>query len=240
MSQRFSASNASKHMACHASANLPLAIPGWTPPIEDPTANNAANKGTRLHANFADLMQLSSTDVENFSAALEYVAKVRRRRRFTSLIEQEMKATWLVTPTTTTADLVLHTQDELHILDLKTGKTPVDPAENSQLLFYAATYGHLAPKAKGAYLHIVQPWAGIMDEWFAPTQRIAQFMADALAAEAAIAAGDTTFNPGDHCTFCDANPRSRGAKGYPLCPSLLSLYYPTAPIDVDQILGLED
>jgi len=234
-----SASNASKHLACHASANLGAAIPGWTPPEEDPNANNAANRGTAMHELFAQLMHLPVKDVENFSAALSYTAEVRSRRRFSTLIEQEAVAEWLVTKPRTTADLVLHTQDEMHILDLKTGRIPVSPVENHQLLYYAATYAHLAPKAQHVTVHIVQPWAGICEEWIATSQRIAQFMIDARAAEAAILAGDTSFMPGDHCTFCPANPLGRGGKGYPKCPAMMDLYYPNS-FDLDAILGLED
>jgi hypothetical protein len=239
MPERLSASSASKHMSCHASANLPLAIPGWTAPVEDPNANNAANRGTAMHEVYAQLMHITPSELENFSAALHYTANVRKLRRFSSLIEQEMVAEWLVTKPKTTADQVLYTQDEMHIIDLKWGKIPVSPVNNYQLLYYAATYGHLAPKAKGVTLHIVQPNADIMEGWFASSQVIAQFMADAMAAEAAIQAGSTTFAPGDHCTFCDANPHSRGGKGYPKCPVLMQMYYPTS-LDEAAILELDD
>ena len=37
MPERFSASNAAKHMACPASANLELAIPNYQPPVDDGT-----------------------------------------------------------------------------------------------------------------------------------------------------------------------------------------------------------
>lgn len=237
--ERLSASNASKHMSCHASANLPAAIPGWTAPEEDPNANNAANRGTAMHAVFADLMHLPVKDVENFSAALSYTAEVRGRRRFTALIEQEAVAEWLQTKPKTTADLVLYTQDEMHVLDLKTGRIPVQCIENYQLMYYAATYAHLAPKATGVTVHIVQPWGGVMEEWFVSAARLQQFMADAQAAEAAILGGDTSFMPGDHCTFCAANPHGRGSKGYPKCPAMMQLHYPNA-FNADDILGLED
>ena len=61
-----------------------------------------------------------------------------------------MVAEWLPSKPGTTADLVLYVADEIHVIDLKTGKIPVLVYDNQQLLFYAATYGHLAPKAKGA------------------------------------------------------------------------------------------
>lgn len=225
-------------MGCHASANLELAIPGYQGPIEDPTANNAATRGTHMHEIMAEIMQLKPTDARKFSEAAVYMSELAARRRFTRLVEEEMTADWLVSTPKTTADLVLFTKDEMHVVDLKTGKIPVDPVENKQLMYYGATYGHMAPKAKGIHLHIVQPWAGIMDSWFADTARIAQFMVDARAAEAAILAGDTTFSPGDHCTFCPANPHTRVAKGHPVCPAMQELLYPRLMNESDILEGM--
>ena len=236
MPERFSASNVEKFIACHASANLDLAIPGWAPPIKDPLADNAANRGTRMHEIMAELMTLAIGDAKKFSEALTYIAEVRSRRRFTTLIEHPVTADWLSTRPVTTADLVLHTKDEMHIIDLKTGKIPVSVVNNDQLLFYAASYGPLAPSAKGVMLHIVQPWADNMESYFATAAEIQLFMDQAVLAEYDINQGDVTFSPGDHCLFCPANPHSRAAKGYPLCPVLMQMYYPTMPVDRSAIL----
>ena len=236
MPEKFSASRAARHMQCHASANLDLAIPNWTPPVEDPNKDNAANRGTHFHEVFAEAMSFSAKDLQKFSEATTYIAELRKRRRFNVLIEQQMYADWLPTKPGTTADLVLYVSDEIHIVDLKTGKIPVLAYDNQQLLFYAATYGHLAPKAKGVHLHIVQPWADVMEHWFADVSVIAQFMNDAAATEAAIQAGSTQFSPGDGCQFCTANPQGRGLKGKPYCPAMMELLYPRL-IDEDEILN---
>lgn len=239
MAERFSASAAGRHMHCHASAELETAIPGWVPPVEDEDADNAANRGTRMHEMFAGVMELNQRDMEKFSEAVAYVADLRSRRRFKVLIEAPITADWLDTKPGTTADLVLYTKDEIHVLDLKTGKIPVDPVGNVQLMYYAVSYGHLAPSAKGVTLHIVQPWADNTGSWYADAATLMTFMAEAQIAEYNIQHGDRTFGPGDHCMFCPANPRSRGAKGAPLCPALMDLYYPKF-VDVDAILNLED
>lgn len=235
--ERFSASVAARHMACHASANLPLAIPNWVPPVEDRTVDNAANRGTSMHEVFAKVMELGAGDLSRMSEAISYIAELRRTRRFKTMIEATVTAKWLTTAPQTTADLVLYTQDELHVIDLKTGKIPVDVVNNEQLLFGAVSYSHLAPKAKGATLHILQPWAGGNESWFASADVIKQFMDDAIAAEAAIQAGDTTFGPSDHCTFCPANPHGRGLKGRPLCPTMMAMLYPDKT-DYDEILSM--
>lgn len=223
-------------MACHASANLPMAIPNWVPPEEDPNADTAANRGTKMHELFAMLMALPLRDAGHMEEALRYVNTVRQGRRFKSLIEVSVQASWLVGQPYTTADLVLYTQDELHIFDLKTGQIPVSAVENAQLMYYAITYGLLAPRAKGAYLHIVQPWAGVMECWFADAPRLGQFMQDAQTHELQIRQGSITFGPSDSCQFCPANPHGRGARGAPLCPIMMELLYPRVDVDEDEIL----
>jgi hypothetical protein len=237
--EKFSASVASKHIACHASANLSAAIPNWTPPVEDPNADNAANRGTEMHAMFADVMSLPASDAFKMAKAIEYVATVRQLRRFKVLIEHSMDVDWLQGKPKTTADLVLFTQDELHIIDLKTGKIPVSAFENTQLMYYAVTYAPFAPKAKWVGLHIVQPWANNIERWDVDVARLAQFKQDAQSAELQIRQGSVTFSPGDHCMFCEANPHGRGAKGKPFCPAMMQLLYPQMAVNLTEMLEEE-
>jgi hypothetical protein len=235
--ERFSASQASKFMACPGAGNLELAIPHWVPPVDDRTADTAANRGTNMHDKFAGVMSLSTKDIKMMALALEYVAEVRATRKFQVLIEQPVYAEWLSTRPGTTADLVLYVADEIHIFDLKTGVTPVYPEENYQLLYYALCYGGLAPKAKGVHLHIVQPWAGFMGSWFASAERLQLFLEEAQRTELKLIEGDTTLTPGDHCTFCPANPHGRGLRGRPYCPAMMSVFYPRVETDDEEILN---
>ena len=224
--QRFSASKAAQFMACPGSANLVLSIPGWEPPVVDDTAG-AKGKGTRIHELFAMPMQeLGATDLAHYAAALTYVAKLRSTRRFNVLSEEAFVADWLPSKPQTTVDLVLYTQDELHVLDLKTGKIPVFPQDNDQLMFYLRCVAHLAPKAPFFAIHIVQPWAGYMGGVDVGRATLDDWTMLAIDADTRILAGDTTLNPSDHCTFCPANPHSRGDKGRPLCPKMMQVLYP--------------
>jgi hypothetical protein len=86
-------------------------------------------------------------------------------------------------------------------------------------------------------LHVLQPPVDSYESWFADTNVMAKFMADARAAEKKILAGDTTFGPSDHCKFCPANPHSRSDKGRPLCPAMMRLLYP-GHLDEDAVLAL--
>jgi hypothetical protein len=236
MPQRFSASVAARHMACHASANLELAIPNWVQPTEKRTG--AASRGTAMHEMLDPIMRLKASEVLQFAELIDYVAKLRATRRFNVLVEESVTADWLITKPGTTADLVLYTQDEMHIIDYKWGKMPVEVVNNVQLLYYAACYAPLAPKAKGVTLHILQPPIHEYNSWFADTNEIASFMAQAQSAENAIQLGDVTFGPSDNCTFCPANPHSRGEKGRPLCPAMMKMLYPDKT-DEAEILGLD-
>ena len=233
--EKFSASRAERLMNCSASGNLEVAIPNWTPPVEDPNADTAANRGTHMHELLAKLNELTAGEFVKFVQALNYIAELRSKRRFNVLIEQTEMATWLKDPVPTTADLVLYTADEMHIVDFKWGRIPVEVTDNEQLLYYAATYGKYAPKAKQITVHIVQPNAEIYEEWVIDTSTLLAFMVKGIQVQDNLLAGRVSFMPGDHCTFCPANPHSRAAKGSPLCPAMMQLLYP-APFDEDEIL----
>lgn len=236
MTTRFSASNAGRLMACPASANLDLAIPNWVAPVVDPT-KGAKGLGTNIHSVFEKAWELGARDLLMYSRAVAYVAELRQTRRFKTMIETSVTATWLQSQPQTTADLVLYTQDEIHVIDTKTGKIHVDVHDNEQLMFYAVCYAPLAPKAKGVTVHILQPWADNMEAVFISAAELKKFMDEAIAAEAKVLAKDLTFGPSDHCKFCPANPHSRGDKGKPLCPAMMQILYPPI-IHEDEILSL--
>ena len=237
MVERFSASQAGRHMSCHASANLEKAIIGYVPPVEDRTADNAANRGSDMHEDLARIMRHPTKDVQMLAKCLEYVAELRGRRRFKVLVEQKVNATWLIGDPETTVDLVLYTADEIHVIDWKTGRIPVWVTDNEQLMYYAVCFAHLAPKAKGVTTHIVQPWADNIDWQWLSTDDLKNFMVRAQHAQQMILAGDVTFGPSKHCTFCPANPHMRGQRGSETCPAMMQILYPSV-VDEAEILDL--
>ena len=224
--KRFSASSAARFMACPGSANLELAIPGWVDPVRDDEAG-AKGRGSIMHDILHSVSDLTPKEMEGMIEAMDYVLTLRRRRRFKMVAEETLVADWLPSKPKTTVDLALYTQDELHVVDYKTGAIEVQAYQNDQLMFYARTLLHLAPKAKAIGLHILQPWAKTGSSLAVVTRKELLDWADkAIEAEQKITAGDTTLNPSDHCTFCPANPHSRGDKGSPLCPAMMQKLYP--------------
>ena len=223
-------------MACHASAHLELAIPNWSPPVVDQMAG-AKGKGTAMHAMLEPLWDLSVADMAHVVNVIQYVANIRSKRRFKTAIEETVVADWLPSKPKTTADLVLYVQDEIHVIDFKWGKIPVEVVDNKQVLYYARSYAHLAPKAKGVTGHIVQPYAGVFESWFMDTAELLRFENAAVATDRAISRGSVTFGPSDSCTFCPAYPHSRSDKGKPLCPATMQLLYPPI-MHEDEILAL--
>ena len=234
---RFSASYAAQFISCPGSADLENAIPGFKYPKKNDD-KGARGKGTKLHEWFAETAEWSAKDLRNIAEALTYVAELKAQRRFNVLSEETVEADWLEKRPSTTADLVLYLQDELHIIDWKTGVIPVSPVNNAQLMFYALCFRHLAPQATGAWLHIVQPWAtNGCSSWWASAENLQDFMILAQQTEQKIQAGDPTLSPSDHCTFCPAYPHSRSEKGRPLCPVTMQLLYPD-PFDEEEVLAL--
>jgi hypothetical protein len=242
MPERFSASTAAKQMACYASANLEEAIPGYTEPEPDGVVR-ASDVGTEAHEVFEKLMGYTASEMRHWIRVLEYVAALRSTRRFKVLREYEVEATWLEPdPVTgkvpkTTLDLALYTQDELHVLDLKWGKILVDVIDNDQLIYYAVSVAHLAPKAKGVTIHVLQPRADNLESIYYTADEMQEWMLRARKAQAEIHSGNLAFGPSDHCKFCPAYPHSRGQKGSQMCPATLRMLYPPV-VDDDAILNL--
>jgi hypothetical protein len=233
VTERFSASVAGKQMACHASANLELAIPGYTPPEIDDT--KASSKGTAMHHILELAGGYTTREMLGIAEAMTYVAKLRTQRRFKVLNEAHGTGWWLKQKPNTMSDVVLYVADEIHVVDYKFGKIPVDVVGNEQLKYYALAFAPLAPKATGVWVHVVQPFADNIEAVFITATELEQFRLDSIAAEAAILAGDLTFMPSDHCKFCPANPHGRGAKGKPSCPAMIKLLYPIT-INEEEIL----
>mgnify|MGYP002350193812 CR=1 FL=1 len=235
--ERFSASVASKHVACHASANLELAIPDITLP--GPSEDTAASaRGTAMHLILEQAGEYTARQMLGIAEAMGYVAELRMKRRFKVMNEASGTGWWLTDTPRTKADVVLYLADEIHVVDYKFGTIPVAASGNSQGMYYALAFAPLAPKAKGVWFHIVQPFAKNIEAVFFTAAELEQFKQETIAADVAIQAGSTKFGPSDSCMFCPANPHGRGTKADKFCPAMLSMLYPIV-VDEDAILADE-
>ena len=227
MTDRLSASYAGRLMACPGSADLTASIPGFVYPEE--IDGGARATGDLWHDVLEQIVSNTTpSKMQALITALLYVQDLRSRRRFKVLTEHKGTAEWLVTKPTTTADLILYVKDEIHIIDYKTGVIPVSPVDNAQLKYYAAVFEYLAPLAKFVTVHIVQPWSKtwVRSEIRITRAEIATFKKELQKTEEKILRKDTTLHPSDHCTFCAANPLSRGEKGKPYCPAVMQIRFP--------------
>ena len=176
--------------------------------------------------------------------ALEYYAQliqdagVVRTRQIHA--EESLVCDWLPSKPLTTPDVVILTDNTLDVLDWKTGTIPVDPMDNDQLMFYLASAlnTHVPRRSWHEYTlrgHVVQPGnqASVTVEY----DELMAWMQDAVTADRAILRKDLALQPGDHCTFCPANPHSRGDKAAPWCPPMFNMLYPDTTNN-DEILDL--
>jgi len=170
------------------------------------------------------------------AAAADYMAVLKDRVDPTAAIygEQSVVATWLPSTPPTTPDVAIVGDSVLEIVDYKTGAIKVEPADNDQLMFYAACWLKEAPNATEFTVHVVQP--GNLDSWTAPVSYLRKWMERAIAADKRIQAKDLTLNPSDHCTFCPANPWGRGDKSEAKCPAQHKLLYPPV-YDEDELFA---
>lgn len=173
---------------------------------------------------------------------LEELAWYARKNPIAVYSEMTVESRFLVKPRTTTPDvIILLPQGELVVIDFKTGAIPVEAEDNDQLLYYLASV--LSERNRFALGNaditsftavILQP--GGNSTASVTREELAEWTAKALETEAKIARKDLTLTPSANCTFCPANPQSRGEKGTPLCPAMLERLYPTF-IDPEDIYG---
>ena len=149
-------------------------------------------------------------------------------------VEEPLVAEWLPSKSKTTPDVTVVTRFLLEVFDYKTGAIPVSAFENDQQMFYAACKLHLAPDATEFTVHILQD--GNMDSWTAPIQVLKDWMQRAIRTDMLIAQKNLQLKPSDHCTFCPANPHTRGDRADMKCPAMVEMLYPPV-IDEDEILG---
>jgi hypothetical protein len=151
--------------------------------------------------------------------------------------ELKMKATWLESAPETTADVVIACRRTLDVVDYKSGAIPVEVEDNDQLLFYAASaYDRFQwTDLEFITMHILQP--GNLVSWTVSVKELEAWMEKARRADKRVTAKVLTLRPNDHCTFCPANPHTRGDKANVFCGPMYELLYPPR-VDEQEIFDM--
>ena len=149
--------------------------------------------------------------------------------------EQKREARWMETKPSTTVDILIRQGKTLYVIDLKAGVIPIEAIENEQLMYYAKTF---VDDETELVLMILQD--GNFSTWSISRDHLDNWATAVQASEQAILAGDLSFNPGSHCGFCPANPRSKGDNGYPFCPIQIEILYGDADNVQSDLDILED
>ena len=162
--------------------------------------------------------------------------------RFHEVIEESsITCRWLRSAPSTTPDLVIAKPRTLIVVDYKTGKIPVSAVDNDQMMFYVVSALFAYYKVEDFHriqtikVMIWQP--GNFDEHEITMSDVDKWMQLAQAADNAIQRKDLTLRPGSACTFCPANPHSRGDKAPPYCPAMMVVLYPNNT-DEEAVLDL--
>ena len=216
---RLSASRTERFMECPGSVRLENLMP-YEP------AGEAAATGTRIHELGerllngempADMLLKSKVDSAELAMAQQYADFVNtlcespRKRLIEVNVDEGLKS--LHPSLGGTADAILVEGNMLHVIDLKTGRIPVEAENNKQMLTYAlgAMRQFNAPASVEVTMHIFQPRTG-HSKWVTTGERlVAHGLALKASAELALSP-DAPTNPGaDQCRWCKAKT---------ICPSL--------------------
>ena len=231
-----SPSAAIRWLKCPASVALTAGMPEETSPY--------TLRGTAAHAAAESVITgrpsykapAGAEDIpfdELISDVWPYVEFVRKETRGDfRLIEQRLEAPWLATECFGTADAVILHPDEIHVIDLKTGRgVPVAAKDNPQLLIYARsvmeTFAGMFEDLSVIKMTIVQPPLNRHDTWQITTEELIKMTDDMkpVASECVKELADMStaephperlkFNPGtDQCRFCRARHECRALASY--------------------------
>lgn len=156
---KYSASSLSRLAICPASARMSEGIPDKTSPD--------AERGTRIHTLGELILNglripdgTAQDELELAQEYAAYVSSIPGTTKWYELSVHEGLAT-IHPDLGGTADAVIHDEDAklLHVIDLKTGRSPVAAKNNEQLMTYAlgALIELQLPDVEKVRLHIYQP-----------------------------------------------------------------------------------
>lgn len=220
-----SPSAAGRWLLCPASVALTAYMPEETSPYAlRGTAAHAAAESVITGRPYQAPAGAESVSFEELKEEVQqYTEFVRSETRGDfRLIEQRLEASWLAAECYGTADAVILHPDEIHVIDLKTGRgVQVKAKDNPQLAIYARsvleTFSGMFEDLNSVKMTIVQPplnhietWQITPEELIKITDEMKPAAAECLKELAEMSKKNTRleclkFNPGTaQCRFCRA------------------------------------
>lgn len=238
---KLSASSAARWMACPPSANLAATMPDtassyaaegtlahalgelllrryFTPSVDSKTVEKERER--LIDESTWDGQPLYQPEMDGYvQTYVDYVKSIALgcTAPFVALEKRVDFSAW-VPGGFGTADCIIISGDEMHIIDLKYGKgVPVSAEGNPQLQLYALgaydTY-HLLYGIKSATLHIVQPRIDNVSAWPLSIEDLLAFGDKAHERALLADKGEGEYAAGEWCQFCPANAVCRARADY--------------------------
>lgn len=231
-----SPSAAGRWLLCPASVALTAGMPEETSPytLRGTAAHAAAESVITGRPSYQAPAGVESVSFEELKEEVQqYTDFVRSETRGDfRLIEQRLEASWLSPECFGTADAVILHPDEIHVIDLKTGRgVPVTAKDNPQLAIYARsvleTFSGMFDDLNSIKMTIVQPPLNHVETWQITPEELIKFTdgmkeaaAECLKELAERSKKDARldclkFNPGTaQCRFCRARHECRALASY--------------------------
>ncbi len=244
---RFSPSAAKRHMECIPSLLLEEQFPDETSPFaEEGTAGHAlAEHLIKKYLKIQSKRPTSDYYTDELVEAVDdYVDFIKEQIEQAKLncdypvfnVEKRVDISNYANNCFGTADMVIVTDNTIHITDLKLGKgVPVYAKFNTQLMIYGLGVleeYEMLYDIQSVWLTIHQPRLQNVSSWKISAEELKKWGEEVLRPKAALAlSGDGDFAAGEHCRFCKAKNQCRARAEENL--RLAQLEFKKAPLLTD-------
>lgn len=215
--------------------------PGSVDAVETEEAGVFADAGTKLHGLAAMLLQLGDVSVMGLSP--DEVEVVSKYANYVWAWEAELAPCMVYVEKTLescrvpdfggTPDVVLVSRDTIHVVDLKTGRVPVSPYDNYQLMAYLNLARERFPEATRFFGSIVQPVVTGKPE--AVEYTLEQLLDFSFQLTSALGSND--FRAGTHCQYCPMLATCQTARDYTI---KCAAFEPVEGMSVEDCLQILD
>lgn len=216
---KFSASNSHRWLQCPASIQV---CQNYTN-----KSSQYAQEGTAMHllaetclteermasdylGDIFEGIKMSEEHIDIVQEYLDYIAEIRNDLyELSFMIETRVQYTNWIPKGFGTIDAAVVTEDEIHIIDLKTGRQQVNAENNTQAMLYAlGLYQELGyPERLDSFaIHIVQPRLNHFDSWVIDIEALLSFAEEARLKAINALSEHPDFGPSEKaCQWCPAS-----------------------------------